>query len=96
MARLRSILLKLGLSLFVLLLATEIALRLFGYASGPSQYYDPDIGYRFYPGQERFQVGPEGEELADIVTNEMGYRGPWYGGAKPEGVQRKLWRLVVT
>ncbi len=88
MSKLRSLLLKLGLSLVVLLLAAEITLRLLGYASGPSQYYDPQIGYRFYPNQERFQVGPEGEELADIVTNEMGYRGPWYGDAKPEGVKR--------
>lgn len=88
MRKIPSILLKLGLSSLLLVGGLELTLRLMGYANGPSQYYDPQIGFRFFPDQQRYLLGPAQEKLADMVTNEMGYRGPWYGGAKPEGVQR--------
>ncbi|MFT4539407.1 MAG: lysophospholipase L1-like esterase [Planctomycetota bacterium] len=87
-SKLKKLALKLGLSFVVLMIAMELTLRLMGYANGPSQYYDPDIGFRFFPNQERYLVGPKGEKLADMITNEMGYRGPWYAEPKPEGVQR--------
>jgi lysophospholipase L1-like esterase len=88
MPKLRSILVKFCLFTVIFVGGMELSLRLLGYASGPCQYYDPDIGYRFYPNQERFLLGSKGERTVKIVTNEMGYRGPWYLSPRPEGVKR--------
>lgn len=81
-------LLKLAISLLLFFGVAEGVLRAMGYGDGPARYYDPEIGLRFFPHQDRVQMGPDGAPLADIRTNELGYRGPWYPGPKPEGTRR--------
>jgi len=65
-------------SLILVLGATEIGLRLAGYASGPARYFDPEIGYRFYPNQTRSMMAKDGSSLAEVRLNREGFRGPCY------------------
>lgn len=89
---LRKVLLRVGLVLGALVVAlglSELGLRMGGWGSRPSRYFDPDIGMRFHGNQTNEAFGRDGPRVPYTV-NEEGLRGPWYEGPKPEGVTRLL------
>lgn len=76
-------------SLLVALLLTEVGLRLGGWGTKVSRYFDPDIGMRFHGNQTRQTFGRDGPKVPYTV-NQEGLRGRWYDGPKPAGVTRIL------
>ncbi|MDP6407770.1 MAG: SGNH/GDSL hydrolase family protein [Planctomycetota bacterium] len=75
-------------TLVVLLGGTELVLRALGYASGPARYFDPRIGFRFHPNQERFMADGDGEPIAEVVFNELGLRGPVWSAPRRSDERR--------
>lgn len=89
---LRKVLIRVGLvlgSVVVALGVTEVGLRLGGWGTKPSRYFDPDIGMRYHGNQTRETFGKDGPPVSYSV-NQEGLRGPWYAGAKPPGVTRVI------
>lgn len=74
----KKLILRLALSLgvlLVLLIGTEFVLRGQGWGAIPSVWFDPEVGTRFHPSQERdiFATGNRFMHTADI--NALGLRG---------------------
>ncbi|MCP3916429.1 MAG: SGNH/GDSL hydrolase family protein [bacterium] len=91
MRRPKRILRKLAISLVTLaalLLIAELGLRAAGYATSPASYFDSDIGYRFQPNQTRTMFGKDRVELATVVLNGLGLRGPEPAGTLEPGAKR--------
>ena len=77
-----------AIGLFLLALLLEIGLRLAGYGGIPAQWYDPDVGWRFLPNQEREMHSHTGELLGTVEVNELGFRGPAPRRAAEAGTTR--------
>lgn len=75
----RRLLLAAGLGI-LLLAGLEGGLRLQGFGTRAVIWFDPEVGYRNQPNQTRWMIGPKGEQLAQIETNELGFRGPLPSG----------------
>lgn len=77
----RRLLLAAGLGI-LLLAGLEGGLRLQGFGVRAAIWFDPGVGYRNQPNQTRWMIGPKGERLAQIETNDLGFRGPLPSGAQ--------------
>lgn len=62
----------------------EGGLRLQGFGQRAAIWFDPEVGYRNQPDQTRWMIGPKGERLAQIETNDQGFRGPLPSGEPDE------------
>jgi lysophospholipase L1-like esterase len=74
----RKLLLRLGISAVVLAVlfgGTELYLRRKGFGAGTSVWFDPAIGTRFFPNQQRKIYGPRRVFLSDAHINAQGFRG---------------------
>lgn len=72
--------------LFVVL--AEGMLRARGYATRVAVWYDPSVGFRALPNQERWMLAGGGQPVARVSINALGLRGPLAPRERRPGVRR--------
>ncbi|HPF15445.1 MAG: hypothetical protein H6829_06145 [Planctomycetes bacterium] len=74
----------------VFVLGLELTLRQLGYAQRATMYFDPEIGFRSWPNQTRWQLGPDLKPTVRMHLNGLGFRGPVLPEPREPGVGRIL------
>jgi hypothetical protein len=76
--------------LLLVLVGLELGLRTQGYCVRAAMYYDPAIGFRNRPNQERWMIGPGNVRMAKLEANALGFRGPLPPRERAPGVARVI------